>query len=150
MLRLPPLALLFALAPFTRAQTDPLLGERFEYVVYLGEEECGREKITLAADGWSAEGRYDFMGVRKGSYHASLRHGEGGRLEYEFASDEGGKERSLYGSFAAGEWSVSAGEREKKTAIADALRLRRPPVDLAGRSRAAAGRARERERALGR
>lgn len=119
MLRLLLLAFL-SVASSTHAQTDPLLGERFEYVVYLGEEECGREQVTLAADGWSAEGRYDFMSVRKGSYRASLHHGEGGGLEYELTSDEGGKERSLYGSFAAGEWSVSAEEREKKTAVADA------------------------------
>ena len=120
MIRLHCLALLFALAPPVGAQGGSLLGERFEYVVYLGEEECGREKVTLTADGWSAEGRYDFLGVRKGSYHATLRRGEGDRLEYEFGSDEGGKERSLYGTFAAGEWLVSAEEREKKAAITGA------------------------------
>jgi putative CocE/NonD family hydrolase len=114
---LAPLALLLALPASARAQGDPLLGERFEYVVYLGEEEAGRERVALTSDGWSAEGSYDFMGVRRGSYRATLRRCPGGRLEYQFTSDEGGAERSLSGVFAEGNWSVSAGEREQSKQI---------------------------------
>jgi len=107
------------LAPHaTAAQTDALLGDAFEYAVYLGEEEVGREQVRLAPDGWSAEGRYDFLGVRKGSYRASLRHGEAGLLEYEFTSDESGEARSLSGVFAEGKWSVSSDEREKSVPVA--------------------------------
>jgi putative CocE/NonD family hydrolase len=100
-------------------QADPHLGARFEYVVHLGEEAVGREKVELAADGWSAEGHYDFMGVRKGSYHASVRHGDGGRIEYEFTTDEGGKERGLLGVFAGENWTVTDAEtgKERSTGI---------------------------------
>jgi hypothetical protein len=111
---------LLAVPPALRPQADALLGERFEYVVHLGDEEVGREEVELTPDGWKAEGSYDFLGIRKGSYRASLQRGEDGTLEYELTSDDGGKERSLSALFAAGEWSVHAGDKEQKRAITEA------------------------------
>src|SRR5262245_23436243 len=115
MILLPLLAL--TLAP--RPQVDALLGERFEYVVFLGEGEVGRERVELAADGWSADGSYDFMGLRKGSYHASVRHGAERRIEYAFATDEGGTDRELTAVYAGENWTVTAADsgRERSAGI---------------------------------
>lgn len=111
-----PFALLLSLPLLAVGQSDPIVRDRFVYVTYLGEEECGRETVTLTAEGWSAEGSYDFLGLRKGKYSATLRHGEGDRQEYEFTSDAGGTERTLRGVFAAENWTVTASETGKERA----------------------------------
>jgi putative CocE/NonD family hydrolase len=115
MLFLLPLPLLAFPAP--ARQSDPLLGGRIEYVVSLGESEVGREMVELTNDGWSAEGHYDFMGIRRGRYHATLKHGEGRRVEYEFTTDEGGKEKGLLGVFASENWTVTTIETGKDRSI---------------------------------
>jgi putative CocE/NonD family hydrolase len=104
---LAPLALLASLLTFAFRQGDPLVGDGFVYVTYLGEEEVGRETVALASDGWSSEGSYDFMGIRKGRFHATLRHGEDNQQDYRFTSDEGGKEQSLRAVYAGENWTVT-------------------------------------------
>ncbi|MEQ8763023.1 MAG: CocE/NonD family hydrolase, partial [Planctomycetota bacterium] len=50
-------------------QDDPLL--EGVYVMKLGSEEVGREKVRVTETGWSCQSTYDILGVQKGAFEAS-------------------------------------------------------------------------------
>lgn len=88
------------------AQIDPFEPDEIVYVVRLGSGEMGRETVTFDADGWSAEGSFDFLGQRKGNYHAVIRHEDEGWIEFEFSTNDRGKDRSLIAAYGDGELMV--------------------------------------------
>lgn len=97
----------------TSAQEPPREQEPLVYVVRLGDDEVGRETVRLTDEGWEAEGHFDFLGVRKADYRASLRHVPTGEVVYEFRTDDGGRARELRGVLESDTWTVRVPGTEK-------------------------------------
>jgi len=99
-----------ALAPHAATQESAPVQERtpLVYVVEFGEAEVGRETVLLAADGWSAEGSFDFAGLRAGEYEARLRRGADGRVELDLDTTDGGKAQQRHVVAEAGRLVVTA------------------------------------------
>ena len=79
----------------TAHHPSPLLaGNEAVYVMKIMETECGRETVTLTADGWSVKGDYDLLGTRTGKYEGGLVRKDGA-LDYKmsFELEAGGVTR---------------------------------------------------------
>jgi hypothetical protein len=101
------------------AQADPLARDALVYVARVGDAEIGRESVTLAEDGWTADGGFDLLGTRKGKYRARLVRASDGAFDCEVTGDANGKEATVRAAYAGGELTVKVigAKRERATRV---------------------------------